>query len=249
VISVKFQGQLGNQMFQYATVKAIAKKLGYLYHIQQNVPPGIHRVFPNIDLGTSDWIQKHHYIDEQNQKYNPKLFEIEDYTLIEGFFQTHKYFHHIKDEIVQDFLFANDVVDPHENDGCCLIHVRGSDYCYGWALPQQYYLNAIEEMKKRGVSQFKIVTDDIGLAGSYLPGIEILTDPEATTSISGLTKDLYRMTKAENLIIANSTFSWWGAYLSKAQNVIAPDNWINYNRPEEDWFPYDIKNDFWSFIR
>lgn len=236
-------------MFQYAACKSIAKKLGYQHHIQRNVPPGIEVIFPNIDMGTPDWIQKHHYIDQANQKFNPSLFQIEDYTFLEGFFQTDKYFHHIKDELVHDFQFAYDIVDPHENDGYCLIHVRGADYCYGWALPQEYYLNAIEEMKKRGVNKFKIVTDDIGRAGSHLPGIEILTDPEATTSIYGLTKDLYRLTKAENLIIANSTFSWWGAYLSKAQNVIAPDHWINYNRPEEDWFPYDIKNDFWSFIR
>jgi len=91
-----------------------------------------------------------------------------------------------------------------------------------------FYLNAIDYFKNKFVNpKFILFSDDPELAQSelnpYLSNLYVVKNtPNKNSWI-----DMYLMSQCYGNIIANSTFSWWGAYLNKNQNtVIAPKKWF-----------------------
>ena len=124
----------------------------------------------------------------------------------------------------------------------CLIHFRGGDYVgKGQFLPKGYYDDATTLMLKLfpGI-KFVVVTDDVPLAKVTFPTYEVL----------GM--DVFRcftlVNKAKYLIIANSTFSWWAAWLNrKAHLILAPKYWFAYNGGSH-WVPQDSKTVGFTYI-
>ena len=116
-------GRFGNQMFQYAALKGIAKKNGYEFCI----PPG-----PRVEYDFEDEENQHKllmafkmpnvkevnmfaapYRKEASANFDKDLFEnCEDNVNLYGFFQSEKYFKHIEDEIREDFTFIDDILKP-----------------------------------------------------------------------------------------------------------------------------------------
>jgi hypothetical protein len=86
--------------------------------------------------------------------------------------------------------------------------------------------------------KFLIVTDDIDESKKLFPDIDCVSH-DMITDFSILLNSRY-------LIITNSTFSWWAAWLKNKDIVVSPNNWLNYNKPELGFFPVDIKTE--SFI-
>ena len=126
------------------------------------------------------------------------------------------------------------------------IHFRFGDYLtYGnetlggtnIVLPEQYYLNAINHIKN--ISEYKVVvvTDDVDNFGERLSIIKdkiIVSESEIM--------DFQILLNADLLIISNSTFSWWAAYLNKKQpKVFAPEFWMGFKVKKE--FPFAIVPD------
>ena len=168
---------------------------------------------------------------------------------IYGYFQSYKYFDHIKEIVVKNFQFKSEikkVVDKllHDNhlnvDNYFFIHVRGSDYLkkseFHFNLDQMYY-------KKKSLKYFPsdmkciIFTDDVGYAKKFKifqqSRFQYFNDFkfEKNQSIKDA-YELYLMTLCNGGIIANSSFSWWGAYLQNSiDNVIVAPNykyWFGY---------------------
>ena len=78
--------------------------------------------------------------------------------------------------------------------------------------------------------KFIVITDDIDAAAVLFPQF-----PAYHFSIA---EDFFVISHAKYLIIANSTFSWWGAWLNKAcKTVIAPKFWMRYNQSNGWWAP------------
>lgn len=222
-------GRLGNQMFQYAILKGLSAKYGYEFCIPPSAesnPYYDHVLFTlfkmeEVNVGYTDYPT----YQEQGFRFDENLFNnCTDNTNLNGYFQSYKYFQHINDEIVDNFSFKHNYDIDTEYD--VAIHVRRTDYVgkteYHGLCSEEYYREALSYFNPSG--RFVVMSDDIEwcMRQDMFSGFDFRT---ATSDH----EDLYVMSKARNNIIANSSFSWWGAWLNKnpEKKVIAPWLWFN----------------------
>jgi hypothetical protein len=167
-------------------------------------------------------------------------------SLLLGYWQNEAYFKHLRKEIIQEFSFK---APPNEqnsemlariagNTSVC-VHVRRGDYKNPGEvlapLPPAYYKRAIEWVLGRHPGAlFFVFSDEPEWARASLPL------PDSTIFVSHNNgkndpEDLRLMSACNHFIIANSTFSWWAAWLSASQgkSIVAPRRWFNVPRGEE----------------
>ena len=157
-------GQLGNQMFQYASTKGIASKLNTSFMIPDHreiFDDGIgnrytillHDVF-NLD-GQRGILQTQNYIQEENFCFEEKFFNISPSTnvCLWGFFQTEKYFKHIEKQIRKDFTFKDEIKDECDDlikqfTNPIALHIRRGDFIWNnknhAPLSLDYYKSALQ---------------------------------------------------------------------------------------------------------
>ena len=245
-VSVDTNIALGNHMFQYCICRLIAEKNGYNFYI----PYGqyLAKCFPKLDFGLKDGEISNYYYESRSQQYDPSIFNLKDFTNLNGYYQTDKYLLEDIDNIKSWFSVemddsTNQVLDKYPIDKFCYIHIRGGDYKIAGhlLLPIKYYLDAIDIIKVRFPElSFVIITDDVNFSKSYFPDIDVISSDVVTDF-----KSLYF---SKYLIIANSSFSWWSSWLSDKVITIAPSNWLNYNKPSLGYHPIDIKTEKFIFI-
>lgn len=210
------QGRLGNQLFQMAATisHAINQNTSYVF------PKWQYENYFNLTGCFSNNIKIEKTYTEPYFHYSdiPRFNNLE----LSGYFQSELYFLQHKDIIKQLLTPKYEVqLEP----GLCGIHVRRGDYlnltnCYT-QLDMNYYNQAMQES---GCSKFLVFSDDIewckcNFKGEHFEFSERHSDYE----------DLAIMVKkCQSLIIANSSFSWWGSYLNSNDNkkVIAPSKWF-----------------------
>jgi hypothetical protein len=248
MISVNLKGRLGNQIFQYSVCRIVAYKNNFNFHIPEIGEPsteGIHikNFFDNLNMGVEDGPIRHFIYDDINsQKFNPNIFNTPDYTKLDGFFQCPLYFDGYENIVRSWFnLTLNDsaksILEKYNTDDFCYIHLRGSDYKWHnhWFLEKEYYQNAMNYIKEiKPNMSFLIITDDINDSKNLFPNIDCISSDDMKTDFLVLLNSKYN-------IISNSTFSWWSAWLKEKEIIIAPNNWLNYNKPELGFYPNDIK--------
>jgi len=257
-------GQLGNQMFQYAATKAIAKKIGTDFIIPDHKEVVVDALGNKLRVELFDVftlnpinrgyvnIQPEDYIQESKFEFDSKLFELnpsKDTSLI-GYFQTEKYFKHIEDEIRQDFTFqdkyvaeCSDIVNQFDNP--IALHIRRGDFLINSAnhanLPIEYYEVALQQFNND--RQVVIFSDD----SSWCKEQPIFSDDRFIVSEENSSyHDLYLMSKCSDFIIANSTFSWWGAWLANTGKVIAPSLWFGPNNADKNTKDLYLEN--WTIL-
>ena len=225
-------------MFQFAALKGIARNRG----VQFCVPPSEqkdewndHQLFIPFKLKNTSPLNVQ-YIDfgrptvaEGCFHFNEKVFnECPDWVSLQGFFQTEKYFKHIEDEIKGDFTFNDDILGPSLNaienlDSPISLHVRRTDYTTNpnhTALSLEYYQKALSAFP---TGQVIVFSDD----PKWCFEQNIFKDDRFLISENtNQYVDMCLMTLCKRHIIANSSFSWWGAWLSKSEHVIAPSGWF-----------------------
>jgi hypothetical protein len=240
MISIQLLGRLGNHMWQYAVCRTVAEKNGYEFHIPRN--------FLGSDMfGCSLGIEKDStfkiFFDSYKinsrlaQFYNPNIFRIDDYTKLIGFYQCDRYLLENKGNIQRWFtqknINQNLIAEFFLNENICVINFRGGDYkeLAVRYLDESYWKHSIAEMLKvNPAMQFKVITDDIDAARTFFPSYP--------TYHFGAEEDFSIISHAKYLIIANSTFSWWAAWLNKSlKMVIAPKYWMKYNESSGWWVP------------
>lgn len=168
----------------------------------------------------------------------------------DGFFQSEKYFIQKRKDLLEAYTFPD--LDQKNNrtkeeilktPNAVSIHIRRGDYLkeevkkYHGVLDQKYYDDAIELIKKKYANtHFYVFSDDEEYAESlygHLDNFSIIKENSKEAW-----KDMALMTYCKHHIIANSSFSWWGAWLSTRDGLkIAPKNWFN---PEVVNFEIDI---------
>ena len=237
-------GQLGNQMFQYAATKGIAVNRGYDMCIPKHdevFHDGIGN-YLKIELDNPFTIHcqrgmiKGSVVQEQGFHFNEDLFEnCPDNVSLFGFFQSEKYFKHIEDEIRQDFKFnstiqgeCEPIVDEVFDQSPIALHIRRGDFLINSGNHHNLSLEWYEEALSKFDSDREVVlfTDDPFWACSqelFKPDRFLLSEGNSSYH------DLYLMTQCSDFIIANSTFSWWGAWLGNSGRVIAPSKWFGPN--------------------
>ena len=248
-------GRLANQMFQYASLKGIARNCGYDFCIPpKNIFGQIDELVRNNDFSIYDvfdleknnniQITKNPVFQEKMHNFDEKLFRTcPDNVDLFGYYQTEKYFNHIKDEIKKDFTFSNevnslcsDMMDTIK-DGRKVIalHIRRTDYTVNPNHPVQpisYYEKALKKFDSK--DRILVLSDD----PKWCKEQELFADDSIMISEDNDTDiDLCLMSKCNYHIIANSSFSWWGAWLADSEHVIAPKNWFSdscSNKSTED---------------
>lgn len=191
----------------------------------------------------SNLSQKYRVVKEKGHYFHPKILQQKDNTYLSGFWQSHKYFQAIEGVIKADFAtrttppsLRNKTLTSQisSNPGSISLHIRRSDYvtnklsnAYHGVLPLSYYQKAISYLV--GIvshPHFYIFSDDPVWVADNLK----LSYP--TTIISHnhgsyAHEDIRLMSHCHHHIIANSSFSWWGAWLGHNHKkiVIAPKKW------------------------
>lgn len=237
-------GRLGNQLFQIAAV------VGHATHY--NVPYAFKdwafgKYFKNWESnlvkGTSFLRKAETSLDFNFLPLNTKDGHGTD---LWGYFQTEKYFAHCEKQIRTLFEFDETKFGhlPEIGDDVIAIHIRRGDYV-GHPdyvnLSMQYYVNGINFIQQNHpeAKHILVFSDDINWCRKEL-GFHQCALPYSFSDCTVI-EDLYLMSKCKYHVIANSSFSWWGAWLANSQMVVAPGAWFKgqlVNRcTEQDLIP------------
>lgn len=257
-------GRLGNQLFQMISTIGIAKKLGYevkfpveniTESVTENFKDGkvlditfdVPKVF-NIDtnyLINKNEIRPKYAASERFFHFDDGMFQIPDDCDLTGYYQTEKYFLHIEDHVRELLTFkpeiqqAADKLFPNVNGSTIAIHIRRGDYVY----QQQFHPTCTPEYYLQAASLFEvenphyiIFSDDV----DYCKGLFAESENVLYIDNKDPYIDLCLMSMCDHNIIANSSFSWWGAWLNNNPNkkVIAPKQWFGsaYNHNTKDLY-------------
>jgi hypothetical protein len=180
---------------------------------------------------------------EDGHGFHKDVLDLPDNTLLDGFWQTEKYFLHARDKILKDFEFVNkqskknlEVLNQIKSTNAISLHVRRGDYAndkntnaFHGLTGLDYYKEAIKRISEQvKVPTFFVFSDDPEWCKQNLK----IDFPSTYVSHNKAGSDDMRlMTQCQHHIIANSSFSWWGAWLNQSDQKIiyAPKKWFNDN--------------------
>jgi hypothetical protein len=240
MITCRFNGRLGNNLFQIATILSLSTENNWEAMFDNTTWAG-HRGEIPLDLSMFDYkfnrgeYEASNAYNEIEFKYNKIL--ISDNTRISGFYQSWKYFDNIKDDLLNTYykpsLSIQNNLDKYIiSENSLGISVRREDYIMlqhnHCVLSIDYYQNAINKYFQNNIDQIYIFSDDIEWCKSVF-------GPDVNYVIDDVGTQLFLMTKMKHLILSNSTFAWWGAYLNQNNGtIIAPSPWFGHANLHHD---------------
>lgn len=275
-------GRLGNQMFEYATVRGIAAKHEYEWCIPPFDMEGIenyslHKCFKleSVKENNLAYREDFNYVQERFFHFDDELFnKCPDDVSLHGFFQSEKYFKHISDEIYKDFAFLDEHLDSckkfmQQFDGQepIMLHVRRGDpnlvdpRGFKWAYvncsdqhpvqPIEYYEKALAKFNdNQPVIIFSDSPEWVNEQEFFANDRFFVSEPVDKYKDGSYTpySDLCLMSLCSHAIIANSSMSWWGAWLIKNLNkkIVAPKMWFGPAYADKD--TKDVYVDNWIVI-
>jgi hypothetical protein len=188
------------------------------------------------------------YYREGKTEYDDNIEKVEDFTCLIGFFQSEKYFDNDKARqwfkiVPERDKHADAIMAEYPIEEYCYMNLRGTDVkelgCQKLFL--DYYNLAREKILSINPNlKFIVVTDDPPFGWKYFPDYPVMCNSVRT--------DFLLLNKAKYLILANSSFSWWAAWLNLNNIVIAPQGWLNVNVNKWEFGPKDIKVDRFIWV-
>ena len=238
MLRAELLGGLGNMLFQIATTYALAwdnndtcafdhcTSIG-----QDSTLAYIDNIFSRIKFLNSNEFNPESYYHEPNFYFQKLIYR--NNLKLNGYFQSSKYFDHKRKDIIDLFKPTDNIMEYIDkkysfilNDDVTSIHVRRGDYLnlkttHLSVCSESYYRDALEVIS---ADKIVVFSDDIEWCKSNFKGSNFIFIEGEEDYI-----DLYLMSMCNNNIIANSSFSWWGAWLNNNKNkrVIVPNNWFN----------------------
>lgn len=260
---------LGNQFFQYAFGRFLS--LSKNVELKLSTSSYTHNSFRSYKLNNFNIIEnfpsleeekilkKRHVVERTEFIYDSQLVDsLDNDFYLEGFWQSELYFKDIRPVLVNELVIKEEL-DP-ENQKMLLqikstsnsvsVHVRRGDYAYNpetrkkhGVLPVSYYRNALDIMKNNyGDVRLFVFSDDIAwVKGNFFLEADF-TIVDLNLGRDNHFKDIVLMSNCTHHIIANSTFSWWGAWLNTNSQkiVVAPKLWhLRKHMPVVDLYPHD----------
>ena len=259
MVIVKLYGGLGNQMFQYAAGKSLSLRLdtalffdlGWFDHVKK-VRLATRRSYELNLFGINPKqmsmlerlsLRKHPPIKfvEKSYGYQKTFKSLSGNIFLDGYWQSYKYFQDHGEEVADEFAFpglneSSQISDLINSTSSISLHIRRGDYATNsqvkkihGLLSQSYYNDAV----------------DVAQLGLKNPHLFIFSDepdwvrnnmkfsiPSMVVSVKSETQaadEMHLMSLCKNNIIANSSFSWWAAWLNNNPNkvVVAPKKWFS----------------------
>jgi hypothetical protein len=275
-IIAQLQGGLGNQLFQYATARAIAHKrhcsvlLDHSWFTKEyedvtprefllaklhtkgiptslesivKKPKRIRKIFQSLwPTSTYIYTEKCHYKFDSQLERAP-TFATQNLYLI-GYWQSYRYFESIK-KILQAEISPKIPLDAHYQNylkqilasTSAMVHIRRGDYVHLASASKvhgfiglNYYERGMTTLLERNPDiHFFVFSDDPDWAKENLPYQERITFIQSLENSDAVIQELELMTHCQDHLIANSSLSWWAAWLGKSSNniVICPSHWTN----------------------
>ena len=256
MVVIQLQGGLGNQLFQYATARALTLERNDQLMIDKSAYEnyklhayGLH----HFNIRGSFYKEDHNYVrkvksvfqsrldyEEDSFQYNPDIFDFkEDKIVLKGYFQSEKYFSKHRKVLLEELDCLTEFTQKSKSMlnlingvNAVSIHIRRGDflkYDVHNTDKSVYYEKAmliIEEKVKN--PEYFIFSDDMEWVKANFKTrhtTHYVDFNDASTNY----EDLKLMSACQNNIIANSSFSWWGAWLNtnKDKIVVAPEQWFN----------------------
>jgi len=220
-------GQFGNQLFQIASTIGLARTHGLNYGFpkwknydgsRRFFKEGMQKYFVNPLPKLPTGFKAKHELDIPWGYHDVAL---EDETNIHGYLQSYRYFEQSEDEI-RHYFEMKPLLKKALSKDTVAIHVRRGDYegDYHLLLGHEYYQKALKHFPSS--YNFLVFSDDLKKSREVLGG-------DFTFVKNGsFMKDFYLMSQCDHFITANSTFSWWAAFLgtNKEKQVIGPEKWF-----------------------
>lgn len=272
MVTVRIRGGLGNQLFTYACGYAVAKtfneeltldisdynngyfrgfkldnfKINDCYRISNKfVDNKIGRLFMKSMLSVKYNIVK----EKSSTEFQSEVFNMQANMYLYGYWQNENYFRRFENEIKRQFTpteLSDNVKDfILQAKGCnsIAVHIRRGDYVNNqWLLDMSYYDRAIDYiLEKVENPMFFFFSDDIEWVKEYFGNKTCYKYNHFEKSPTDL-DEFFSMSYCDHMIIANSTFSWWAAWLNENPNKIVmapsldiwsgdyyPNHWIQLN--------------------
>jgi hypothetical protein len=292
MVAVVITGGLGNQMFQYASAKALAIRLKQPFFLdissfEADIPNVAKRtfeldLFPNLkpaflkSFKTSGFYQLTRWdnrlkkllgirigsvLHENTHSFNESILTVKPPVLLKGYWQTEKYFQNIRDVILKVFEFPRlsetdintALLEEIDKSEAVAVHVRRGDYIayesthnFHGVCNIGYYENAIRFfIDNYPGCRFYFFSDEPEWVQSNLMQNGINGKVISVNKGANSWKDMLLMSKCKHNVIANSSFSWWGAWLNQhsQKKVIAPSRWFKTSDPFYE--PNDIVPENW----
>jgi len=258
MILSRLKGGLGNQMFQIAAGYSKSIDLNTQYCInygithygQQGKKPITYKdnFYKNISITeeTPSFVY-----GEPHFSYS-ELPDKKD-MVIDGYFQTEKYFINNKDRVKNLFYFSDNIKNKIDSslkkvkNKILGVHVRSGDFLSPgnfsshFICTKDYYSKALE---KFNLNDYTIIvcTDSPGNLFEFFPKEDVIF-----SNSKNELEDLYLLSQCDDLILTNSSFSWWGSFLGKDKNnVVVPSRWFSKDGPQDY---NDIYREGWIKIK
>lgn len=189
-------------------------------------------------------IRGFHFLKEKRTYiYNSGFTQLKDKTYLYGYWQTEKYFKDCRSDILKMFtpnyplsVGCREYLKTVEQCNSVAIHVRRGDYVnLGICLDQSYYHQALLKMKEMvKTPQYFIFSDDMEFAKQLFEGENGDVSFVQYDSENSTLEDLFIMKSCKHIIMANSSYSWWAAWLNDNpfKIVIHPND-----HQKDDFYP------------
>lgn len=236
-------GGLGNQLFQLATAMAhclrndmnllLCENLQNVRHFYWNT------LLPAFESRLITALPDFPRYNDMGMAYLP--LHVQGNCIVKGYFQSSKHFPMYKTSLRGLFSFPKDIAKNLKekygdilNARSVVVHARRGDYVplapFHGLLPVTYYEKATQIIKESEPDPiFILISDDM----DFWKSSSMFKDVSCVYLNESDIISFYVLMNASYIIMANSTFSWWGAYLSHAKKVIAPAMWFGPDGPKE----------------
>lgn len=190
-----------------------------------------------------------HLLSYQREKRDYECDQYRTMGYLEGYWQNENYFLSIKDALRKELVYAGQLTEIQQEiiremlqENSVAIHVRRGDYLSAknketyMCLPFSYYQKAISYLEERIENlHYYVFSDDIPWCKENFTEYKNLTYIDESISNSAAV-DFELMRNCKHFIIANSTFSWWPAWLAanEEKKVIAPSQWFFDEKDNRD---------------
>lgn len=245
MIFIFLHSGMGNQMFQYAFGRLVEKERNVnVYFLckkkdfKLNGFEGINYIELSCNfisfcfrISKKFKLRYYEFLSCLNEI---SIYSIPNYSLIVGYFQSSTL-------IDQNKSFVKELFKPKNFEGLnskvCTVHIRRGDYLTTFfheinssaLLPEDWFLNQIRFIAdKYPTVRFRLIGDDKDFLYSFAIKISDLVECYSGNEMD----DFCKLIQSKYLIISNSSFAWWGAFLNINEDVvvIAPKNWVGFSR-------------------